>query len=107
MITKHMKPIGGWENFELHDDLGSFLWKELKLRENNEGEWAYMSFTSFSSIWELVVNAELLATIILECGEDEKVHLLTISVIRDDLLSSDYFKPIIDTLINDFNINFV
>lgn len=104
MIIRDMKPIGGWENFELHEELEDYLWGALKLRENEEGEWSYMSFTSLSSTWELVVNDNMLATVMLECGEDEKVKSLSFSVYDGDMFSSNYLKYIVDGLSSIFQI---
>ncbi|MCS4309656.1 putative membrane-anchored protein [Rheinheimera pacifica] len=107
MIIKYMKPTGGWKEFERHEELENFLWDALKLREKNEGEWAYMSFTSSSSIWELVIDDEDLATVMLEYKSDETVEALSIAICRDSLLSSNYIKPVIEGLNDCFNINFV
>jgi hypothetical protein len=102
-----MTPVGGWEGFELHEELEGYLWNSLKLRENKEGDWSYMSFTSLSSAWELVVNNKVLATVMLESGEDEKIRNLSISVCDDDVLSSNYLKFIFDGLSSIFQIKSV
>lgn len=101
-----MKPTDGWEHFERHEELEDFLWGALKLRENNEGEWAYMSFTSISSTWELAVDGEVLATVMLECRKDEKVENLSISICNYELLSSNYIKPILDELSDIYHIKY-
>lgn len=102
-----MEPIGGWKSFQQHEELEDFLWGELKLQENNEGEWAYMSFTSLSSTWELAVGGEMLATVMLENGQDEKVEKLSISICNDELLSSTYLIHIINGLNRTFHITLV
>ena len=107
MIIKQMRPVGGWEGFELHEELEDYLWGSLKLRENKEGDWSYMSFTSLSSTWELVVNDKMLATVMLESGEDEKTTNLSISVCNEDMLSSNYLKFIVDGLSSTFQIKSV
>ena len=107
MIIKQMKPIDGWEDFELREELEDYLWGSLKLRQNKEGDWSYMSFTSLSSTWELVINGKMLATIMLESGDDEKIINLSISVCDDDMFSSNYLNFIVDELSSNFQIKSV
>jgi hypothetical protein len=104
MSVIYMEPAAGWESFTQNDELEFFLWDTLKLKESKEGDWSYMSFTSVSSIWELVINNNIVATVVLECGDDEQVVALSISLGGKILIGNLYLNQLITGLKNNFNI---
>lgn len=104
MQVIYMEPTAGWESFTKNDELEFFLWDTLKLKENNEGPWSYMSFTSLSSIWELVISDNIVATVFLEYGDDEQVVALSISLGENLPISSTDIGQLINGLKQNFCI---
>ena len=53
-----------WKVYKQHKNLIDFIWENCGLKENDEGEWSYMNFTSNSSIWEFDIDDDTVGAVI-------------------------------------------
>lgn len=96
-----------WDIFDKRKELLDFLWKNLKLKEKNEGDWQYMNFYTGMSTWELSLDdgsCGASVCVITSEEDDEQITDFTIALKDSSIYNLQLIKELIHKLKKDFKL---
>lgn len=101
-----LPPSANWSTFKEYQELLDYLWKSLKLKEKNEGNWEYMNFTSYSSTWDLVLDDSVVASVYITMDENdyEKIVDFTLVLKDDTYYEVQEIKALLTKLKNNYQL---